>query len=241
LSPFAEPMNANAYVGSELELFEEARHWKRYWHSQIAPYIRGSVLEVGAGNGNNTRVLSGPDQIRWVCLEPDLALCRELRIRAGTGMKPDIVAGTLEAISDQPGFDTILYLDVLEHIEMDSRELASSARILKPGGHLIVLGPAHPRLYSPFDRAIGHFRRYTRTTLRSTAPDNLRLVLCRYLDCAGLAASSANALFLKQSLPTKDQILFWDRFLIPISRYIDPVLWYACGKSVLAVWCNGTQ
>jgi hypothetical protein len=67
------------------------------------------------------------------------------------------------------------------------------------------------------------------------------VIMCRYPDCAGLAASSANARFLKQSLPTKDQILLGDRFLIPISRYADPVLWYACGNSVLAEWRIGAQ
>ena len=151
---------------------------------------------------------------------------------------PEVVAGTLETISEKPHFDTILYIDVLEHIEMDRRELDKCARILNPGGHLIVLSPAHPWLYSPFDKAIGHFRRYTRSTLRSAAPRELRLVVCRYLDCAGLAASAANALFLRQSLPTKNQILFWDRFFIPVSRFADPIFAYGCGKSVLGIWCN---
>jgi ubiquinone/menaquinone biosynthesis C-methylase UbiE len=231
-------MNANAYVGSELALFAEARNWKRYWHNQIARYVNGTVLEVGAGSGNNTLVFSRRSLTRWVCLEPDFALCAELRNRIGNDTTCDIVAGTLAAISEEPRFDTILYLDVLEHIEMDFRQLALSARMLKPGGHLIVLSPAHPWLYSPFDKAIGHFRRYTQSTLRSAAPKGLRLVKCRYLDCAGLTLSSGNALLLKQSMPTRRQILLWDRFLIPISRCVDPLLSYSCGKSVLGIWCN---
>jgi len=231
-------MNAGAYVGSELTLFAEARHWKRYWYTHIERYIRGTVLEVGAGNGNNTFALENVNRTRWVCLEPDISLCRELHARAGNNKTIDVVPGTLSAIAGMPAFDTILYLDVLEHIQMDSSELARCAGILRPGGHLIVLSPAYQWLYSPFDRAIGHFRRYNRSTLSAVGPRDLKLVVCRYLDCAGLGASAANALFLKQSLPGRRQILFWDRFLIPISRCIDPLIRYSCGKSILGVWCN---
>jgi SAM-dependent methyltransferase len=246
-------MSASTYIGCELSLFAEARRWKAYWYRQIERYVRGSVLEVGAGNGNNTLVfpMSSPaivdqttsgratsGQNKWVCLEPDVSLCAELRNRVGRENKVQIIAGTLSAMSETPGFDTILYLDVLEHIEKDSRELALSARMLRPGGHLIVLSPAHRWLYSPFDRNIGHFRRYTRASLCSAVPGRLKLVVCRYLDCAGLAASAANALLLKQSLPTKRQILLWDRLLVPVSRRVDPLLRYSCGKSVLGIWCN---
>lgn len=231
-------MNPSAYMGSELTLFAEAHRWKRYWYNQIARYIKGTVLEVGAGNGNNTAAFPESQRGRWICLEPDVSLCRQLLDRVHSGTRPAVVAGTLDAISKKPSFDTILYLDVLEHIDKDSRELTMCARILNPGGHLIVLSPAHQGLYSPFDKAIGHCRRYTRSTLRSAGPRDLRLVRCRYLDCAGLAASTANAFFLKQSMPTRRQILFWDRFLIPVSRLMDPILGYACGKSVLGIWCN---
>src|ERR1041385_5878527 len=103
-------MNANAYAGSELTLFAEARNWKRYWYDQIARYVEGNVLEVGAGNGNNTLVFGKSGRTRWICLEPDVSLCRELRNRADDHTI-DIVAGTLQAISGERHFDTILYLD----------------------------------------------------------------------------------------------------------------------------------
>ena len=103
----------------------------------------------------------------------------------------ETVCGTLESLAGQQ-FDTIMYIDVLEHIDNDREELSRAASHLRPDGHLIVLAPAHQRLFSPFDTAIGHFRRYNRPMLRTISPASLRLERMRYLDCAGLILSAAN-------------------------------------------------
>src|SRR6185503_3856669 len=123
----------------------------------------------------------------------------------------------------QPSFDTILYIDVLEHIEDDRRELERAACRLKPGGRIIVLSPAHGWLYSPFDKAIGHCRRYTTTMLRELTPPALRIEKAFYLDSVGLLASSANRLLLKQSMPRPKQLKVWDKLMVPCSRLLDPI------------------
>src|ERR1039458_625005 len=124
----------------------------------------------------------------------------------------ETVCGTLASLTDQQ-FDTIIYIDVLEHIDNDREELNQAASHLRPGGHLIVLSPAHQRLFSPFDAAIGHFRRYNRPMLRAISPAGLRLERMRYLDCAGLILSAANMLLLRQTMPTKARLRFWDPWL----------------------------
>jgi hypothetical protein len=121
-------------------------------------------------------------------------------------------------------------------IHNDRGELNAAASLLRPGGHLIVLSPAHQRLFTPFDAAIGHFRRYNRPMLQAISPASLRLERMRYLDCVGLFASAANLLFLRQSLPTKYQLSFWDSWLIPISRVLDPLFLYSVGKTIIAIW-----
>ena len=133
-------------------------------------------------------------------------------------------------------FDTILYMDVLEHIADDRAELARAADQLRHGGHLIVLAPAHQWLFTPFDEAIGHYRRYTKSTLRAAAPDGLTLARLVYLDSIGMLASLGNRLVLKSSMPSPGQIALWDRLMVPLSRVADPFLGYSLGKSVLAVW-----
>jgi 2-polyprenyl-3-methyl-5-hydroxy-6-metoxy-1,4-benzoquinol methylase len=222
------------YAGSELELFEKARNWKAYWRTQIAEFVHGDVLEVGAGIGANTVTLAGLNYERWTCLEPDAALAARIELPRGGRHQP--AAGTIEDLPADARFDAILYIDVLEHIEDDRREMARAADRLKPGGALIVLAPAHPFLFTPFDRAIGHFRRYTRASLRAAAPEALQIEKIVYLDAAGMLASAGNRMLLRSAMPTERQILAWDRLLVPVSRLIDPVFAGRVGKSVLGIW-----
>ena len=83
----------------------------------------------------------------------------------------EIRCGTTGDLAPDEMFDTALYIDVLEHIEDDTAEVARVCRHLAPGGHLIVLVPAHQALYTPFDAAIGHFRRYTMRQLLAVAAE----------------------------------------------------------------------
>jgi SAM-dependent methyltransferase len=230
-------MTEFTYAGSELHLFEKARNWKAYWSSQVRPYVRGAVLEVGAGIGANTLLFSGCDYTKWVCLEPDASLASELRANVGGLRAVDVVDGVLDGLPGGADFDAILYIDVLEHIEDDASELRRAALRLRPGGHLVVLSPAHQWLYAPFDKAIGHFRRYSLGALGSAGPPALRQISLRYLDSVGMLASAGNRVFLKQSMPKESQILLWDRCMVPLSRMLDPVLGHRLGKSVLGIWC----
>ncbi len=228
-------MSRFTYAGSELELFAKARNWKRYWRGALLPYVGGRVLEVGAGIGANTVLFEGCRYDEWICLEPDAALCGQLREKVRGLRAVHAVRSTIGGLPERHRFDSILYIDVLEHIEDDRGELQQAVSRLRPGGHVMVLGPAHQRLYTPFDRAIGHFRRYSRSSLRAIVPSQLSPVTLRYLDAAGLLASAANRL-LQQSMPTDAQIAFWDRWLVPVSRIVDPMLRYGVGKSLLGVW-----
>jgi SAM-dependent methyltransferase len=228
-----------AYVGTELELFSAARNWKLYMASQVKPFIGRNVAEVGAGIGTSTAYLCDGSQARWVCLEPDATLAAVLEGKASEGRLPPVVSVrncTLARLPHTEKFDTLLYVDVLEHIADDAAEVEQAAERLEPGGRLIVVAPAHQSLYTPFDHAIGHYRRYSRGVLCRLAPGSLTRVRCGYLDCAGLLASLGNKLLLLSAVPTRRQIQVWDRLLVPISRVLDRLLLHAIGKSVLCVW-----
>lgn len=226
---------SHSYIGSELELFAHAQQWKAYYKSLIAPFFGKRILEVGAGLGATTAALCDGTQDEWTCLEPDPELLAQLGSRPLPGCcRPQ--AGFVATLAPDSRFDSILYIDVLEHIADDRAELERASRHLAPGGKLIVLSPAYQFLFSPFDESIGHYRRYTRATLSNLTPPGCRLALLRYLDSVGLFTSLANRLFLRQSLPTHAQILFWDRRLVPLSRLFDRLVGYRFGRSVVAVW-----
>jgi len=229
---------AYAYEGAELQLFAAAQRWKAYLEAQVRPFLGPTVLEVGAGLGATTQALCRQRHRRWVCLEPDPHLAQEIVARRDEGMIPswcEVVVGTIET-APSDAFDSVIYIDVLEHIAADQAELELAARRLGNAGHLVVLSPAHPWLYSPFDRAIGHHRRYTAASLRALKPSDLSLVRLRYLDSVGALAGALNRLLLRQDLPTAQQLAFWDRVAIPLSRRVDPISGYRVGRALLGVW-----
>ena len=229
---------AYAYEGAELELFAEAHRWKAYLEAQVRPFLGSAVLEVGAGLGATTQALCRQRHRRWVCLEPDPQLAQGIVAGRDKGRIPpwcEVVVGTIQA-APSDAFDSVIYIDVLEHIAADQTELELAARRLGKGGHLVVLSPAHPWLYSPFDRAIGHHRRYTAASLRALKPPGLSLVRLRYLDSVGALAGALNRLLLRQDLPTARQLAFWDCLAIPVSRRVDPISGYKLGRALLGVW-----
>jgi len=222
------------YIGTELELFSLAKNWRKYWSSKIEPHLGLEVLEVGAGIGSATKKLSTGSNI-WTALEPDITMSEQLQFQ-DLPSNTKIVCGTIESLPADSKFDTVLYLDVLEHIEDDAKELAKASTLIRSGGTLIVLAPAHNFLMSAFDYQVGHFRRYSKRQLNSMMPSGMQPVSALYMDSLGFFASLSNRYLLKQDQPRKSQIEFWDNILIPISRILDIVCRYSVGKSVLAIW-----
>jgi SAM-dependent methyltransferase len=229
----------SAYLGGELDLFALAVNWKQYVKSAIGHYLVGDVLEVGAGIGGTTSALHDGSARRWVCLEPDENQARQLREMAAGRWKtaaPLVVVGSLRTFAERPSFDCVVYMDVLEHIEDDAGEVKMAARLLRAGGRLVVLSPAHPWLFSAFDHQIGHLRRYTKNMLQALQPPGCVEEKLLYLDSLGLFLSLGNALLLRKALPSPSQIAVWDRVFVPGSRVLDRMLGGRFGKSVLAVW-----
>lgn len=226
------------YSGTELDLFATAKHWKSYWTGVIDPYLGQHVLELGAGIGANAQALQHHRCVRWLSVEPDAAMVQRMKQGIAQGLLPpshEAVCGTSLNLPRNERFDTILYLDVLEHIEDDRAELQRVTGLLQPGGHIVVLAPAHNALYTPFDSKIGHFRRYDKAMLRAIVPMELRIRRMQYLDSVGMLASLANKLLLRSDSPSPGQVRFWDYVLVRMSRLADPLTRFQLGKSIVCI------
>jgi len=231
-------MKESKYIGDELSLFKDAMTWKNYWFNAVKSYIKGDVLEIGAGIGVNTNlILQNPEVSSLIAVEPDESLSRQIieNVEEDTS-KVTVHTGFIHDISISKKFDTIIYIDVIEHIKNDNEELSRAKLHLKEGGHLIILVPAYNFLFSPFDKAIGHYRRYNKKLLMNSVPLNLTKIELFYLDSLGACASLVNKLFLKQSYPTKNQIKKWDRLIVPTSKIMDKIILRSMGKSLIGIW-----
>ena len=156
------PASKSAYIGGELDLFSLATNWKRYVKAAIRKHLIGDVLEVGAGIGSTTAAMHDTVAQRWICLEPDLCNAKRLKknVIEQLGFKEThVIAGSLDALAKRPTFDCILYMDVLEHIHHDRDQILAAAQLVRRGGHIVILSPAHQWLFSEFDKSIGHLRR----------------------------------------------------------------------------------
>jgi phospholipid N-methyltransferase len=228
------------YQGTELELFSDAINWKTYWSKSLRQYAAGTVIEVGAGIGSSTKYICAHSDVdRCICLEPDPNFAVHLSSLVSTGFLPNYCEIRCSVLSDLPKdvqADAIFYIDVLEHIENDVEEVAIAATHLMPGGRLVVLSPAFSWLYTPFDKAIGHYRRYSRKDVKRLTAPGLEVEHVFFLDSLGMLLSMANPFILRSETPSAGQIKFWDRNIVPISIYVDRVFGIIGGRSIVIIW-----
>jgi len=153
-----------------LQSMRRARGLNRWILRQFQPYLGARVVEAGCGIGNFTELLL--DRPRLVCLDNDPLYVEMLNWRLGHLENVrieqfDLADAAAYAPLKREAIDTIVCLNVLEHIKADEDVLRAYHDLLEPGGHAIILVPAHMSLYGPCDAAIGHERRYTQVELHS--------------------------------------------------------------------------
>jgi SAM-dependent methyltransferase len=157
----------------DLEQLAGARGLCDWMFAQVEDVVGPRVAEVGAGIGTFTgRLLdAGAEQV--LAIEPEPACAAELSRRFGSDPRVQVASETLPQSPSLDALagacDLVLCQNVLEHIEDDEAAVRAMGLALRPGGTLVLLVPAHPRLYGALDRGYGHFRRYDRARLRRLA------------------------------------------------------------------------
>ena len=223
-------MNAGeVYLGSDvLRSLEGAHRYNRALAALLAsvPISGGRVLDFGAGSGEFARRLRemGADV---VCIEPDAVMCERL---IGEGF---VAFRTLEEVTDS--FDSVVMMNVLEHVEDDGALLTQLAQRMAPEGRLFVFVPALQILYSKFDALIGHFRRYSHDSLeRAVSNAGFEVLYIRWFDSLGVLAAMVFKM-LRRTEPTATAVGVYDRYLFPISQIGDRVLHRFIGKNLYCV------
>jgi glycosyltransferase involved in cell wall biosynthesis len=151
-----------------LEAFSSAARFNRWMADTILPYLGREVAEIGAGIGNLTQMLIAR-RSRYVAMDIDHEHLARLKARFHHRPRLEVRACDLGDANDFTALagqmDSVVCLNVLEHVEDDRQGLENIHRILKPGGQAVVLVPHDQRLYGALDKALGHRRRYSRDEL----------------------------------------------------------------------------
>ena len=217
----------------ELECFDEAKNWRKYQFENVLKYINSSVLEVGPGTGNNVQYYRDrASEITLLEINKDTADSLKSKFK---GDKKITVLNS-DINSQERKFDTILYMDVLEHIEDDEKEINRALEQLKPGGNIIFFIPAYQFLYSDFDKAIGHVKRYTKHFFLTFKRDKkISITELKYFDSIGFFMALLNKLFNKDKIETIGLgIKIWNK-LIFLSKIMDLIFFNKFGKSLLCI------
>jgi len=212
-----------------------AANYRRWIVDAIDPYLGKRIAEVGAGIGSITRIILERPVDQIVAFEPSTNmfphLAKSVEGHANARAVNELFGG------EQAGqdYDSVVYINVLEHVEHEREELLAAYHALRPGGHLLVFVPALAWLYSNFDREVGHFRRYSRDGLqRVVTHAGFDLVRSRYFDVAGVLPWYIHFTLLGRGMG-KGSVSLYDRWVVPPMRIVEGWVAPPLGKNVLLV------
>lgn len=220
----------------EFEALKHAANYRKALFSEFGPWLRGDIAEVGAGIGQmSAELVRLPGVRRAVAIEPEAAFCAVHR-RELPGH--ELVQGTAANLPPGSQFDSVLSINVLEHIREDEAELAIYSEWLRERhGVLCLFVPARPEIYAPIDKDFGHFRRYTRPELRKKLVSaGFKIQRLSYFNWIGYFAWWLNFRVLKKRTFEASKVILFDRLIFPVihgleSRVVRPPF----GQSLLAV------
>jgi SAM-dependent methyltransferase len=222
---------------------QAAPRYNRWQHSRVAPFLGRRICEVGSGIGNmSTLILDGAPEL-LVLTDTDPSYSEALRHQFGGHQDVVVEELTLPDKSAANRFqryalDTIVALNVIEHIAEDLEALKSMAAMLRPGGRAVVLVPAFQRLFGSLDHELGHIRRYTRRSLSQRMSEaGFQVERAFYFNLVGTLGWWVNARLRKVPRIPIDQLRYFDT-LVPILRLEDRVP-LPFGQSVIAIGALG--
>jgi SAM-dependent methyltransferase len=226
------------YEGRDLEVLADMPNYYSWIMDIFGTHVAGHVVEYGAGAGTiSSRLERLADKLTLV--EPSQNLVAVLRRQFETFLRVEVIGETLQAHVAQlseNAIDTIVLVNVLEHIEDDRAALMHLFRALKPGGKLLLFVPALQILMSKLDRIHGHFRRYHMGELTAkvvAAGGNVSV--CRYFDLVGVVPWLVLNRLLKSTTFSPRLVYVNDRFVVPVCRVMEQIINVPFGKNLILI------
>lgn len=216
-----------------LESMNQAIWYNQWTLKKFVKYLRGDILEVGCGIGNFTNALTSYGRVFAMDIDKNYINQTKLLLNEGQVGVGDIERG--KYFFGSQTFDSIVCLNVLEHIKNDKIALTNLLKLLKFDGTLILLVPAHPFLYGGIDKSIGHIRRYNkRELLQRMKNAGFKIILSRRINFLGAIGWFVAGKILKESKVENTKIKIFN-FLAPLFLAVEDIIEPPIGTSILVI------
>lgn len=222
-----------------LKILAQANNFTLWMYEQAQPYLKGTILEIGSGQGNYSKliikdfpthkiILSEIDENYLTQLQTDLGNKNVSTIKLNLEKKADF--NQIDQI------DSAFALNVLEHVEHDVDALNNIYDKLTPGGTFTVLVPAHQFLYNCIDKSVGHFRRYNKKLMKEkVAQTQFKIKKLFYFNAFSIPGWYLSGNILKRDLLSENKMQFFDK-LVPVLKFFEKhILRKSIGMSLIAV------
>jgi SAM-dependent methyltransferase len=226
-----------AYVSTELHALAEAENYYRWVIRQFAPFMGKRVIEVGAGIGTFARTLLNHVPVsELILVEPSDNLLPLLQRRFAQDTRVAIIHGYFQPVVTPAAADSIVLVNVLEHIAEDQAFLDDAHAALIPGGTLLLLVPALPQIYGSLDQAFGHHRRYTKPSLASKLQGaGFGIIRLAYVNLLGIAGWFLTSRVLRRTTLKPRYVRWYDRWVIPWLSRLEGRWEPPCGQSLIVI------
>lgn len=233
---------ASSYNLADQQQMSAAVNYFAWQARLVKPELGRRVIEVGCGVGNFTRMLQDREAVLAIDNDPDCVTQISRRLSQGlphANLRAEVCDAhdvRTFAVAREFRADSVVCLNVLEHIEDDRKALDGMASLLPSGGVIVLIVPAFRALFGPIDRNLEHFRRYDRDSIRKLARDcNLGIGKLRYMNFVGFFGWWWNARILKLQAQSAAQISVFDRMIVPVMSRLEALIPPPFGQSLFVV------
>ncbi len=225
----------------ELETLISANNYKNWILGFFNKFLGRRILEVGAGLGLYTEYLKDEGDV--VGTEISAKHLKFLKRRFANAKNVTILNADIGDTSKSAlqnlrkfKFDTIIFINVLEHIKNDKVSLKNSYNLLEKGGRVLIFVPAFPILFGSIDQLVGHYRRYKKNALSKKLLDaGFKIEKIRYFNFVGFFGWWFNNRVMKAKKNSSAQVQIFDKLIVPIASRIERVVPPPFGQSLGAI------
>ncbi len=224
-------------IGKEtLERLSQVDAYSAWQYKAIKRYVGNRVMEIGSGIGNISSFLLDSEKLVLTDVNEEYLSILSKRFKS----KKNVKVGPFNLDTGQPSYkkdkiDTIICMNVLEHIKDDLFALRQLHSMLEDDGKLLLLVPAHQFLFGTLDTALGHFRRYNHKNLPpKLIRSGFAIEKMFYFNRFATLGWWLNGRVLKKEILPEGQLSLFGQ-LVPVLSILDKILAFPFGISIIAV------